>query len=263
MKLIFIPYAGLGNRMRAIASAYKFSIDNNIGLDIHWNRENGLNASFYSLFKPVESLKIKDSSFVSYFIYNHPSKTNLTIPKLIDKLFKRKSFYGIGINKLQELPNENRIICSTYSQQGELYPLAEIFKPIDEIEKIINDNKRRFGKYTVGVHIRRTDNINSIKNSKIELFYEKIDSLFMENPDAKVFLCTDDVKTKEEIITKWGSEKIITYNSTLSRNSYKGIRDAVVELFTLASTDVIWGSYFSSYTEIASLLFNKELVIIK
>lgn len=263
MKLIFIPYAGLGNRMRAIASAYKHSIENNIELEIHWNRENGLNASFFSLFKPVDSLKIKDSKLLSYFIYNHPNKTNLHMPQLVDKLFGRKSFYGIGINKLQELPKVKSVICSTYSQQGELHPLAELFKPVENIEKIINDNKRKFGKYTVGVHIRRTDNVNSINNSKIELFYEKINTLFMENPDAKVFLCTDDIKTKEEIIAKWGRERIITYNSTLSRNSYKGIRDAVVELFTLASTDVIWGSYFSSYTEIASQLFNKELVIIK
>ena len=263
MKLIFIPYAGLGNRMRAIASAYKLSLEKNFELEIHWNRENGLNASFYSLFKPIDSLKIKDSNLLSYFIYNHPTKANLHIPRLIDKLLKRKSFYGIGINKLQDLPKENGIICSTYSQQGDYYPLAELFKPIDNIQKIINDNKRKFGKYTVGVHIRRTDNINSINNSKIELFYEKIDTLFMENPDAKVFLCTDDIKTKEEIIAKWGKERIITYDSTLSRNSSKGIRDAVVELFTLASTDVIWGSYFSSYTYIASQLFNKELVIIK
>ena len=84
MKLIFIPYAGLGNRMRAIASAYKHSIENNIELEIHWNRENGLNASFYSLFKPVDSLKIKDSKLLSYFIYNHPNKTPFSLLFLLE-----------------------------------------------------------------------------------------------------------------------------------------------------------------------------------
>lgn len=262
MKIDLIPYAGLGNRLRVISSAYKYSIENSIVLCIHWNRERGLNARYYDLFKPNGRLKIKDSSILDHFVYNNPGRINLNIPKFIDKLLKRKSFYEVTIDKLKELPKED-IIVSTYSQQGELYPLKELFVPIDCIQEKINNLKKLFAEYTVGVHIRRTDNAQAKSSSTIELFYDKIDILFKEHPEARVFLCTDDSEVKGQIISRYGNDKIITYNSTLNRHSLAGIRDAVVELYTLASTDIIYGSYYSSYTDMASQLFGTELVIVK
>lgn len=264
MKIHLIPFAGLGNRLRVISSVYKYSLENSCELTIHWNKEKGLNAGFYDLFKPNEKLNISDSVISDFFIYNYPSKYNMCIPKFFDKILGRKSFYSIGINAIDEIAKNNKeAIVSTYSQQGELYPLAELFVPQDDIQQTISEIKSKFGTYTIGCHIRRTDNKQAKESSKLDIFFERFDSLFSTNPTAKIFLCTDDQEVKESIIAKYGNERIITYNSTLSRNSKKGIKDAVVELYSLASTDVIWGSYYSSYTDMASAIYGKQLEIIK
>lgn len=265
MKTIhLIPYAGLGNRMRVISSVYNYARNESFQLIVHWNKEGGLNASFYSLFKPVSCLEIRDSKFSDFFLYNYPNKFNLNMPKLFDKLLGRKSYYSIGLNSIDALKlNDEDLIISTYSQQGELYPLSELFIPNDDIQSIIDSVKRDFGDFTVGCHIRRTDNVNAIKNSSLDLFEHKIESLFAANSKAKVFLCTDDSKVKDYLINKYSKERILVYNSTLNRHSYIGIRDAVVELYLLASTHLIWGSFYSSYTEMASSLYGAKLEIIK
>ena len=264
MKIDLVPYAGLGNRMRVIASVYKFSLDNACDLVVHWNKEYGLNASFYKLFKPVDGLKILDSRLVDFFINNNPCSYNLHLPKFIDSIARRKSFYSIGINQLNQIANESdSVLVSSYSQQGDLYPLSKLFIPTDEIMEIINSVKGRFGKTTIGCHIRRTDNKQAQECSTLEMFNRKFDELFESEPSAKIFLCTDDIIVKQEIIRKYGDERIITYDSTLNRHSFEGIRDAVVELYILASTDKIWGSFYSSYTEMASELYGTELEIIK
>lgn len=264
MKIKLIPYAGLGNRMRVIASVYNYAIKNSCELTIYWNKEKGLNASFYKLFKPVKGLNVKDSSLCDFFVNNYPCVFNLFFPKIIDIVFRRESFYSIGINKLDEIAESNSVLnVSTYSQQGELYPLSELFIPTDDIMEKINKIKSRFGKTTVGCHIRRTDNKQAQQCSTVEMFVIRFDKLFETEPEAKIFLCTDDIVVKNEIIEKYGKERVITYDSTLNRHSFEGIRDAVVELYALASTDKIWGSFYSSYTEMASALFGTELEIIK
>lgn len=265
MKIDLIPYAGLGNRMRVIASVYKFSLDNACELVVHWNREKGLNASFYKLFKPIDGLRILDSRLADFFINNNPCSYNLQLPKFIDSIARRKSFYSIGINQIDQIVNgsDESVLVSSYSQQGDLYPLSKLFIPTDEIMEIINSVKRRFGKTTIGCHIRRTDNKQAQECSTVEMFNRKFNELFENEPDAKIFLCTDDIIVKQEIVGKYGNERVLTYDSTLNRHSFEGIRDAVVELYTLASTDKIWGSFYSSYTEMASELYGTELEIIK
>lgn len=264
MKIKLIPYAGLGNRMRVIASVYKYALMNSGELTIYWNKENGLNASYYKLFKPVKGLNVKDSSLFDFFVNNHPCVYNMFFPIIVDIVSRRKSFYAIGINKLDEIAQINESLnVSTYSQQGVLYPLSELFIPTDEIMEIINRIKSRFGKKNIGCHIRRGDNKQAQQCSTLEKFVKKFDELFECEPDTKIFLCTDDILVKNEIIKKYGKERIITYDSTLNRHSFEGIRDAVVELYTLAYTDKILGSYYSSYTEMASELFGTELEVIK
>ncbi|MDU1889876.1 MAG: hypothetical protein E6767_04235 [Dysgonomonas sp.] len=261
-KIHLIPTAGLGNRLRTISSVYNFCRNNHIELVIHWHRQYGLNATFSSLFESIPNSEIIDCNPLDFFTYNVPMKYNLFLPRLLDKCFHRKVIYGLGLNKLGSLDIIENLIVSTYSQQGELYPLDKLFRPIMRIQKIIDDFTSQFGAYTIGCHIRRTDNTISINNSSVDKFEKKFEELFSINPTAQVFLCTDDLALKSYLTEKY-SGRILTYNSTLNRNSTMGIRDAVVELWLLSMTKEIWGSYWSSFTDMAVLLRNVKYTIIK
>ena len=266
MKIHLIPYGGLGNRMRVIASIYRYAKENNHELVVHWNRQKDFNQSFKNCFKPIENIKVIDR-FIG-FNHNNPYKLNLFIPRLIDKILNRRSHYFVKENNFEQIIKEaiqdniKEITISTCLQHGEMYPLNKLFCPNDQIYKTINDNYELFSDFTVGVHIRRTDNVLSKSFSKPEIFKEKVRILFEENTSAKIFLCTDDIQIKREFIEEFGN-KVITYNSRLNRFTPKGINDAIIELFLLAKTNVIWGSFNSSYTDIASQIFGIERIVIK
>ena len=101
------------------------------------------------------------------------------------------------------------------------------------------------------MHIRRTDNVESIKFSPLELFLEKINFEVSENENVNFFLSTDDLNVEERIISEFGN-KIITHKKEFSRQTVAGMQDAVVDMFCLSKTAVIYGSYWSSFSEISA-----------
>lgn len=75
-------------------------------------------------------------------------------------------------------------------------------------------------------------------------------------------MATDDLETENELIEKF-TYKIITYKKELSRNTKKGIIDALIDLYCLSKTKYIFGSYWSSFSDIASRIGKIEVVTIK
>ena len=49
----------------------------------------------------------------------------------------------------------------------------------------------------------------------------------------------------------------------LRRNTLDGMQAAVIDLFCLANTNRIYGSYWSSFSEIAAQIKKAELVIVQ
>lgn len=266
MKTIHLaPIGGLGNRMRTISSVYNHCRQNGIELIIHWFKEHkkyGFNASFYSLFRPIPTLKIIDCNRLDFFTYNLPFKYNLYIPRIIDLVSGRNSMYNLTSDALSKLTFDKSITIVTGSQQGDLYPLSQLFKPTEKIQKEIDQMSLCFGENVIGCHIRRTDNTISIKAASVEKFETRLDTLFDVDKNVKVFLCTDDTNVKNSLVAKYG-DRIITYHSVLDRNSTKGITDAVIELWLLSKTKEIYGSYWSSFSEIAAQMGRVKLTIIK
>ena len=88
-----------------------------------------------------------------------------------------------------------------------------------------------------------------------------MDRALKADPEANFFLATDDAALKRELIAKYGN-RIITQQAPVSRSSIEGMRDAVVDLWCLASASRIIGSYWSSFTDTAAELFDAPLEIV-
>lgn len=267
MKTIHLsPIGGLGNRIRTIASVYNYCIGNGVRLVVHWfkeRRKDGLNASFNSLFKPVEAFSVVDCRFADYWTNNLPMKRNLYVPRLLDYVAGRKALYDIGNDELQRCTIDGEVVIVTGSQQGEMYPLHKLFVPVGVLQAEIDAFGRRLGGNVVGCHIRRTDNAISIKNSSIEKFERQLDALFEADAEVKVFLCSDDEDVKRHFVERYGDCKIVTRHSVLERDSWRGIADAVVEMWLLSRARVIYGSYWSSFSDISASLGHSKLVVVK
>jgi hypothetical protein len=263
-KVVIVPIAGLCNRMRAIASGIYLSKKIGIPISIYWHKKNECLADFTELF---QTIKLDDVTIqplkLSKFYFYPDQKRNLYLPGNIRKaIFKTQivNFNKNTGNVFDKISTNGGYITTPHSL-CQHYSLNEIFKPIDKIKSSISNITDKFSSNVIGIHIRRTDNKQAIDKNSLEDFYNRMDIEIIENPNIKFYLATDSISVKEEMIAKY-KEKIISYNASLSRDSVKGMQDAVIDLWCLSSTSFIIGSFYSSYSELAAELGGIKLVIL-
>ena len=82
--------------------------------------------------------------------------------------------------------------------------------------------------------------------------------ILKENPEQKFYLATDSRDVKD--VFKYLFEtSLITSDPDYSRNNETGIKDALFELFMLSKSQMILGSYWSSFAETAARIGNIPL----
>lgn len=213
--LLFVPVGGLANRMRAVASAYNLAQHTGVKLRVVWFRDWALSAKFKDIFEPIEGLDVHDASSFDLAFYDRPRRKNFYFPR-----FPQALIFQQRIDEQQVTPLNNQGFdfeawakgkkswMSCYSVFGapadNLY--REIFQPVKAVMNKVDYYQRQFSPHTIGFHIRRTDNQESIDNSPIELFIQAGEKEIAANPDTKIFLATDDEATKTAL-----KEKFRTY----------------------------------------------------
>ena len=259
MELTFVPQAGLCNRMNAIISAFAFNIKYpNVPIKIYWVKSKDCFADFGDLFLPIDTETIKLYP-LERFILRPAKKSNLYIPMLMRKFIYNAEYNGSEISNLKcelwmhgkknvYLTAYNRFCLLPYNDN-----IGNLFKPTEDIENKINEVTSKYTSNTVGIHIRRTDNLLAIKNSPIEKFYRYIDEALNED------ISSDDAKVKEDLQKRYGN-RIISQNWKLERFSVQGMKDAVTELFCLARTNRIIGSTNSTYSMMAASLYDIPII---
>lgn len=110
------------------------------------------------------------------------------------------------------------------------------------------------------IHIRRTDNENSIRLSPLATFIETIRSM----PAPQRFLLfSDDHQAIKLLVEEFGAAKFICPEVIRERASREGMIEAVAVFFTLASCQMILGSVNSSFSEIARDYGGAELILVR
>jgi hypothetical protein len=83
-----------------------------------------------------------------------------------------------------------------------------------------------------------------------------------QDSEVDFFLATDDIET-EKMLENLFPGKIITIKKELARGSKIGMVGAIVDLYCLAKCSRIYGSYYSSFSDIASRIGSIPLKILK
>ena len=159
---------------------------------------------------------------------------------------------------INEIKDKNIYIeaCSDIYKDSGVY---DIFKPKSSIQNKVISNSSEF----IGLHIRRSDNEMSIKYSPTELFIDAIEKEIESNPAVKFYLATDD-SHEEKLITERFGDRICTYKKhSVDRNTEVAIVDAMIDLTNLASCKKIYGSYYSSFSDVAAIWGNIEKKVLK
>lgn len=239
MEVKIIPTGGLCNRLRAIATGVA------VAKSYHCE-----------LFKPIpqEDVKLVENK---QWLYNiNGNKDYLVRWPLLKTMFEKIVFnfsiYRDGeiYSKLKMSYSRSLLLISCYPMCTK-YTIQGMFIPQDDIQRRIDEVVAGFSERTIGVHIRRTDNVVSIQSSPLENFTNMMNAEIKKKANTKFYVASDDDEVKESLKSKYPN-CIITLMDDTDRNSLEGMKFAVLDLFCLSKTNKIIGSVGSSYSQIAA-----------
>ena len=267
--LLFVPSGGLANRMRAVASAYELCKKVDSTLQVVWFQDWALSAPFYSIFEETPLVAIREATILDHLLYDRARKKNFFLPALPQRILFQRHIKEQDVTPLKKQSFDfevwacgKRCYMSCYQVFG-TFPderYQQLFHPVKAVMDVVDGYRSQFNSHTIGLHIRRTDNAESIAKSPTALFINKVREEIELHDDTKVFLATDSTEVKREFIAAFGS-RIITPKEDACRDSISGIRGGVVDLWTLASTQKIYGSAGSSFSPMAASIGGVPLEI--
>jgi hypothetical protein len=263
MTIVLDPIGGLCNRMRAIDSG--MALARHLGRDLHvvWTMRRELNCRFDRLFESLPGVRMYQ------------------LPRLPTRVYFRLLRFGVHRLAFRDAFEQSRITAllkekkpiDTLCRPGGIYirtcsrffgqkPLFTSFKPVRAIQDVVDARVAAFGPRTIGVHVRRGDNVRSIEQSPIERFIEVLGEEVARAPETTFFVATD-APDEEARLRRAFPDRVLTHpKRTLSRDDPRGIEDALVDLMCLASTQKVVGSYWSSFSTTAAAIRDIERTII-
>ena len=256
-KLTVVPQGGLCNRLRLLFSIMEAEAFGARNISIHWAKNAECRAWFEELFETIDSDNLRIVHRKWWAVPRR--RQNLWMPEIV------RGMMGYGrqyVNYRPEsveafrkvLQDRRRIYISSgfslcdYSRQT-----MSRLKPLPDLQRRISELRAGCGERAVGVHIRRTDNVVSMQHSTPDGFRRAMRRVLQQHPGTRFFLATDDAALKAELLSEMG-DRIVTQQAEVRRDTVEGMRDAVVDLWCLAATQRIIGSYWSSFTDIAAEL---------
>jgi len=259
--LIVHPHGGLGNRMRALVSSLEWAKQNNHRVLLVWEKNRVLNCNYELLFEksPLisrvinisipESIPTRFSNLLKIFRY----------PVLNDAILKRKP-HSISQYLFSRFLPPYVHACYEFCSAPILYQQHLI--PNSSIQSVMNSAPFIDNEF-VGIHIRRGDNAMATSNSPIALFMQAMRSELELRPSCKFYLATDDTGAQSEIQNAFGKDIVFTRAKNLSRNDAAGVVDALIDILMLSRCQYIIGSFYSSFSDVASKYGNIPLQIMK
>ena len=266
-KLVVAAQGGLCNRLRVVLSVLAFARGRgDVACEVVWNATRECRARFDELFEPVAapSFRIRTGNWTERPV----ARANLHLPGLLRRLTfdgRLKNYRPEGPDGLRRLVDGHRRVYVSTCYQLFAYGPAELaaLRPRPALQQRVEQLRAAFGWHTVGVHIRRTDHRVAIEASPVGAFLAAMDRELTERPDTAFFLATDDEEVKSRLCSRYAGRIVVQPIAENRRDSLAGMESAVVDLWTLAATQKILGSYWSSFTDTAAELGHVPLEIIR
>jgi len=239
---------GMCNRLRAIHAAITFCRTCNQRLHVFWKTSDAMSSSFRDLFCPPECFEVHD--YCKETLLWKCLFGRRTIFKYIPQDPKNNF-----VTTQESIRDSYRFLPAVMTCSVEFYRPKQIdytwLTPTSEICDEIQSVLVNLGKEPIGIHIRRTDNDMSIKYSPTECFEAVIRKSIQYNPLQKFYLASDDEPTKLYLMALFPNNIFCRLNLP-NRSEKNGVREAVVDLFCLSKCKMLYGSYWSSFTNVAA-----------
>ena len=236
-QITLVPLGGLANRLRTITSGVALARQTQRLLQIVWYKDSGLNCRFDQLFRPLvqANIRLKEATATDRLLYDRPRCRNAYLPSV----FQRLTFDGRLHDPARELaPGSEFDFAKWVGQHPRAYVRTcypffpadptlyeQLFVPNSTVESRIRTFTERFSPHTVGVHIRRTDNVTAIARSPLSLFIQEMEKEVERHPDTLFFVASDSEEDKQALRERFGT-RILTSSQPADRNSLQGGPDS-------------------------------------
>ncbi len=274
------PIGGLCNRLRTIDAAIAVAKANQSYLHVIWQLNADLNCRFEDLFELPPSIdkitQLDTSDLWSRFVEKiDRTKLGGILQSLYFKYVLRAFDLVLTYDRMENYHARDYLGCDfpkmTVDRRVHITtvhpfytadrPFAD-FVPVERLQQIIHDRSTDFANL-VGVHIRRTDNHQSLAYSPTAAFIELMQAEIRADPHTKFFVATD-AQTEEEQLRQTFPDRIVTHQKqSLDRHDPAAIQDAVVDLYCLSKCRKLIGSYYSSFTDTAHQINGINYLIVK
>jgi len=255
-KLIVIPKGGLCNRLLAVASAARLAEKFDRKLSVRWVGDAKCGCELYQLFYSsvdrADPLDIRNASLSYVHNFTPPEKRGIAASGNAEIVTVESYTLFYDDSEWEDMAEGSK--ASRPVAFSALKPYMGMFTPLSEIEAKIKKVASRFSSRTVGVHVRRGDHLKARQVSTIQKFIEEMKIKVEKDPETDFFVCTDDIDSEKTLRRVFPGKVLSFQKSTLARNNARGIQEAVVDLWSLAETREILGSFGSTFSLVASLI---------
>jgi hypothetical protein len=256
--LLVYPYGGLGNQIRTVASA------------IYWARQ--LEVPLVILYNPHESQVVQALRTLEHWELCFDLKAlPFTLLELgpertvVDTRFPLQGdLAGLDAPDLVARSVDRGLVLKADSYIGgyrhrcpnPLGFLVPSCRTLGYVDSFFKSAAQRFGTTKFkGIHLRYAQT-PSFAYSPLELFVERLKA----EPGPFVLVC-DLVKVRDNFLKKFArSDVAYPVWDTLEQKSAEDVWRSWVDMLLLARCSLIYGSYFSSFDEVASYLGNVHMI---
>lgn len=280
MKILAIePYHGMGNRLRAYASAAALAKKSNRKLVVIWNPDVHANYSWTDLFLETKGVLFADGKFLSEVFSSHKGidvydyvdevTKGKTVDALTDKhVYVRSAFcltsnpplsdsdINLELQQLQPNPVVTEIISSFRRQNSRTQLIGVHVRMLADLTKDIPGIKELPFDSAAGLHLQQAA-VSHRKRCHVTNFLPHIASELENLPDASIFVASDSTEAVKEISSFFSDRKVISTEDGMlhacdgsERRQKKCSQHALAEFLFMSSANSILTSDWSSASEL-------------
>lgn len=242
--------AGIGNRVRVTMGA--------ANLAEHTGRH---------FFYVWPTSKAFEPTFQELWDYRRGHRMNRATSRLLAKAFPYVDETLAGLDERASAPLWQIRTGSEIEFPAGVRPWQEDFRRLTPVEEIAAKVQEIFdghfrGRPFIGVQIRahKVSHGKTLESSPVEWFEKRMAELSEQNPGVPFYISSDVQEIQDRLVAAYpgsfGQRDKGPYNST------QAVREAIVDLYLLASSNHIVGPYYSSFVDLAGDL-NKRLTVVE
>lgn len=275
---------GLGNRLRALASAMSFAKETDRELVVVWETDAHIAAKFTDLFQDELVVMTRFKPRWPFRDYDKWDKAWLSF-----EFFNYMEMEGDGAVKGQlivDQPDKHIYFKSAYVMEADEgltswdrdNAMLRSLEPVQAVVDMIKQHENEGLEEMIGVHIRDRTLERDIKNvnfgteygdaaskemeywrrkSSYKTFIAEMHHQLGKDPTVKFYLATDTVEVMDKLEAEFPGKIVYTRRNCDGRDGYC-VRFALVDVICLSRTKELIGSNWSSFTEAASRFGGKK-----